>query len=279
MENNNKNKQTSKDAKGYETSSKSRAENKSSGLYTSDKSASKGGVTGLENVNSTPQNPKRKRNLTAIIVGSALAFVLTIVLSVTITLAFFGGAGEGTGTVTMGGPVNVNDTVIDTVNVAGALPGQKIDLNAQATVSTTADNPTNAILRAYFTWGVSDGAEIASPTIPTEAFDLNTTDDAKWVKHGDFYYLTNADDNNMAVIDLTGAGNTKTVVLVSGYSLSEELTNDVADKTISISVEFTAVQASLPVGADGALSDVVTMEQARTVFNQISTTDDTTTIA
>ncbi len=236
-----------------------------------------GGVTGLENVNSNANNDqKRKKNLTAIIIGSALAFVLTVVLSVTLTLAFFGDTGTGTGNVTMGGPVNVNDTVMDSVNLAGALPGQKINLNAAATVSSTATNTTNAILRAYFTWTVSDGADIASPNIPTDAFDLNATGDAKWVKHGDFYYLTNATDGNMAVIDLTATGNTKTVALVNDYTLSKDLTNAVADKTITITVEFTAVQANLPVGADNALTDTVSTEQARTVFNEISTNDDST---
>ena len=242
----------------------------------SDKTERTGGITGLENIN---PNPKRKRNLTAIIVGSTLAFVLTIVLSVTLTLAFFGGASTGSGTVTMGGPVNVNDTVVDTVNIAGALPGQKIDLNAQATINTTPTNPTNAILRAYFTWTVSDGAAIASPVIPTTAFNLNATADAKWVKHGDFYYLTNASDTNMAVIDLTASGNSKVVALVNNYTLSNELTNEVADKTITINVEFTAVQANLPVGADGALTTTVSMEQSREIFNSISTNDDATIIS
>ena len=222
---------------------------------------------------------KKKRNVTAIVVGSALAFLLTVALTVTLTLAFFGGTATGTGDITMGGPVNVNDTVIDTVNVAGALPGETVNLDAVATVSSTATNPTNAILRAYFNWTVSDDAEIASPNIPTDAFDLNGTADAKWVKNGDFYYLVNADDNNMAVIDLTTTGNTKSIALVNDYKLSEELTNDVADKTITINVEFTALQAQLPVGADGALTDAVTMEQARTIFNDLSTNDDTTAIA
>lgn len=230
-----------------------------------------------ENVGVAKQQNKRK--LTAIIIGSALAFVLTIVLSVTLTLAFFGGTAGGTGDITMGGPVNVNDTVIDTINVEGAVPGERINLDAQATVSSTATNPTNAILRAYFTWTVSDGASIASPTIPTDAIDVNATGDAKWVKNGDFYYLVNADDDNMAIIDLTTTGNTKTITLVSDYKLSEELTNDVADKTITINVEFTALQAQLPVGDDGALTDVVSMEQARTYFNQLSTNDDTSAIA
>ena len=224
-------------------------------------------------------NNKGKRKLTAIIIASSLAFILTVVLTATITLAFFGGGATGTGDITMGGPVNVNDSVIDTINIAGALPGQKVNLNAQATVSSTATNPTNAILRAYFTWSVSDGADIASPTIPTDAIDVNGTGDAKWVKNGDFYYLTNADDSNMAVIDLTATGNTKTVALVDSYTLSNALTNEVADKTITINVEFTALQANLPVGADGALTDVVSMEQARTLFNDLSTNDDTSAIA
>ena len=230
-----------------------------------------------ENAVATKQQNKRK--LTAIIIGSAIALVLTIVLSVTLTLAFFGGTAGGTGDITMGGPVNVNDTVIDTINVEGAVPGERVNLDAAATVSSTATNPTNAILRAYFTWTVSDGAAIASPTIPTDAIDVNGTGDAKWVKNGDFYYLVNADDDNMAVIDLTATGNTKTITLVKDYKLSEELTNDVADKTITINVEFTALQAQLPVGDEGALTDVVTMEQARTYFNQLSVTDDTTSIA
>jgi len=80
---------------------------------------------------------KNKKKLFAIIGGSVLAFVLTIALSVSITLAYFGETKNDTTTITLGAAVTLDSVALATAEAVTLVPTQKADLTTTITGPAT----------------------------------------------------------------------------------------------------------------------------------------------
>jgi len=203
---------------------------------------------------------EKKRNnkkLFAIIGGSVLAFVLTIALSVSITLAYFGGTANGTQTITMDKAVTVGLNNLGSANVVNALPGQKVEVNATATVTS---GESGAFVAMKVTATAAEGATITAPTL---------TVSGDWVKVGDYYfYATGAADNTAKLTKVANAG---TAVLAGSFVLDKTLTNAVAEDVISVRVDVIAVQG-VAFDSNGAKITDPTIAQALEMFDQFDNT-------
>ena len=177
---------------------------------------------------------KNKKKLFAIIGGSVLAFVLTIALSVSITLAYFGDTGNATKTVTMGAAVTLDDetTAFATAEVEGALPGEGIDFSVKADLTST---PTEgAFVAMKISATSSDNTNLAAPTIT-----LN--DGSTWKLSNGIYYLVTAANADT----LKAVSSTEDATLAGSFVLSTALTNDAATDVITITAEISAIQGEL----------------------------------
>lgn len=170
------------------------------------------------------ENKKNKKKLFAIIGASALAFILTVALSVSITLAYFGGSKAGTTTVTMDKAVTVDTVAMGSATVDNVLPGQKVALDATATVSAGTSGAFLAV-KVEQTGDAITGLDAANGTF------------TGWTKHTDgyFYYV----GEGTAPVVVANAGTAK---LTGSFVVSKDLTNTVAEKTATITVTFVAVQ-------------------------------------
>ena len=169
------------------------------------------------------ENKKNKKKLFAIIGASALAFILTIALSVSITLAYFGSTGTGASSVTLGGSVVVGDALTMNGNVTGAVPGQVVDLSVKASITSSSTQKAAVILLVKQVNGADvkiDGVTgwTKSTTVATIGADKYTV----------YVYGT---EDAMTVVDLTSTASE--VAFGGKYTIPTTLTNDDADKAVA----------------------------------------------
>lgn len=179
------------------------------------------------------ENKKNKKKLFAIIAASALAFVLTIALSVSITLAYFGDTKTGTANVTMGQKLefsgNITAAAASGTTLTGLLPGGSVDVEATGTI---AKSTTTAYLRVK---AVSSGTNASSFTVATATCDLGSL-----VKQGDYLYLANG--TTPTIVDASSAD--KSVKVTVKVSVDKTLTNDVAGKEVTLTFTFEIIQSA-----------------------------------
>jgi len=223
---------------------------------------------------------KNKKKLFAIIGGSVLAFVLTIALSVSITLAYFGDTANGGATIKMSGDVTIGATMAENATLNHVLPGETISVSGKVTVAssgTTADGSyesvaitkafvraklTNAALEDFFT-EVTDGVTVVVDN-SSEAIS-----GAKWAVVGDYIYLVASADaetattaTNLFLVNSTNAG--VDVTFAFSGTVNPLLDNSWAGSEVEITLNFTAIQGELPV--DGTMTSTVTIAQAQDAF-------------
>lgn len=165
---------------------------------------------------------KNKKKLFAIIGGSVLAFVLTIALSVSITLAYFGGSGTATQKITLGANVAVADStgaagkVTLGQNIPNALPGQVIDVTVDANITSSGEQ--RAAVMLLIEGDTSETLELASDSGWVHYGSAVGTDDTEYT----VYLLGTA--AAMTTVDATEAG--KAMTQFSGkYTVDPEIDN------------------------------------------------------
>lgn len=180
-------------------------------------------------------NKKSKKKLFAIIGSSVLAFVLTVVVSVAVTLAYFGDTQSGEETITMGQALTFTESsVTATANLETVLPGAEgtLTVNGQIAQSTT-----KAYLRAKVT---TDGTGASSIVLGDEF----TTTLGTFVSSGadGYYYLVKtATPTDMQDLDASAAA--KDISFTVAYTVDPDLTNDVAEQTITVTATLEIIQA------------------------------------
>ena len=211
------------------------------------------------------ENKKNKKKLFAIIGASALAFILTVALSVSITLAYFGGKANGTQTVTLDKAVTVDYSTTATAQVKNALPGQKVDMNAKATV---ASGESGAFVAMKVTVEAGKGTGTGTLVAPTLTFDKDGT----WTKVGDYYYYTEAagtaEDKTAAMKQVANAAAAE---LKASFIVDTTLDNTYAESTITINVDIIAVQG-VAFDASGAKIAAPTIANVLEMFKQFDST-------
>lgn len=200
---------------------------------------------------------KRKNNkkLFAIIAGSALAFVLTIALSVSITLAYFGETATNKTSVTMGGAVFVGTTAAtdgEGITMSEALkdvlPGQAVEVSAKIAVTTSAGATQSAYIAVRPTFEAAEGAQGDVDDLAT-ALSLVTaegssTSKGTWVKVNGWYFLCSdsaAENSKLVSFDISSGAE---VVAKATGTVPITLKNDSALQVVNATFEVVAVQGT-----------------------------------
>ncbi len=207
-------------------------------------------------------NKKSKKKLFAIIGGSVLAFVLTVVVSVAVTLAYFGDQAANTSTITMDKAVLISDTdsatdgkqiSMEGTTTTAVLPGQKT--TAKGTVTLDA-NSLAAFIAIKPTITDNTGATTNKAAIAAAP--------TGWVKVGDYYFYANGTDKTATMTQVAAGRN---AVFEFTFIVDTALTNDAAEKTITVKLDVIAVQG-FAFNATGDKIDVPTIENCAAMFQQ-----------
>ncbi len=205
-------------------------------------------------------NKKSKKKLFAIVGGSVLAFILTVVVSVAVTLAYFGGTQTTNATITMDEAVSIGSFNMTGTTSTEVLPGQKVDVKSTLTVETPADADGSENNGAAF---IAIKAEIEDNTNANNASGAFATAPAGWVLKDGWYYYASADEK------LTKVNAGDSVTLDFSYIVSTTLTNDVANETVTITLTGIAVQGQAFDSSGNAIEATITNTQA--MFEQFRT--------
>ena len=190
---------------------------------------------------------KNNKKLFAIIGGSVLAFILTIALSVSITLAYFGQSDNGTATLKMGNAITVGEpAVAEDVELDDMLPAEAREVTIEGTVKSDGEGtPTDALIRFSASAVVGEGFDSVETPVEFEVVSASVDGTAyTTTKEGNYYYLMDKTvTTNCAVI--TGSTTGNEIELVVRVTASADLTNTSANKTITVSFEIGAAQANI----------------------------------
>lgn len=171
----------------------------------------------------------------------ALGLAVTMLLSSSITLAFFGSSSSGTSTVKMGNAVEVDSSIEVQSSTLYVSPSQNVDIDATATVKSpgTTGNETDALLRAKITSSTSltNVAVVPSTTVN------GTT--AYWTKSTDgYYYLVTAQNGTTCyTIETTTTG--VAVPLKISVIVPSNLSNADSGTAYRVNVVFCAIQSRI----------------------------------
>ncbi len=204
---------------------------------------------------------KSKKKLIAIIAGAAMAFVLTVAVSVGATLAYFGNNVTANNTVKMGGSVVAGSPKVLQANLTDVVPGQKVNSDIQVTV--TSSSTANAYLKAIVTLTADKDVDldVKSLTPASTWTAIGTIEDGATTAE---YYYGTADKLTKISATTTGA---QVIFNNTGFTMSTALKNDVADATITITVKFVAIQ---DVVVDGQVIAEPTYAQAADIFTAVA---------
>lgn len=167
------------------------------------------------------EKAKSKKKLIAIIAGAAMAFVLTVVVSVAATLAYFGDQKTtGDATITMGQALTfVDSSVTAQASVANVLPGSTGNLTISGQIAQTT---TTAYVRLKINVS-GDNTNIL--TLGDNVAEASTSSLGTFVKHTDnYYYLAKTGTTtDMQAVNASTAATTVSVVLP--YTVDATLTS------------------------------------------------------
>ncbi len=224
---------------------------------------------------------KRKKRVISIAV-IATAFVICIMATFGVTMAYFGGtSGAAKGEMTLKSAVWVNGSTLGSFS-GYVLPSQmkkqactvKVKSAASATgTAVTGDPATKALLRATITITSSGG--VSSITNSVANFPVTVAGTTAYlVKHSDNnYYLmsksTIGTEDEMYVID-TSKGEVTLSYTIS-IVIPAEITNaDVASGgKVTVTVQYNVIQSDFYGGTENAMKRTVT--NAKTIFDATDT--------
>lgn len=193
-----------------------------------------------------------------------LFLAVTMFISSSITLAFFGSSTTGSTTVKMGNAVEVDSSIEVESTTLYVYPSEMVDVDATATVLSPGDanSTTDAILRAKIT-STTNVANIA--VVPKITID---GENAYWVKNSDgyFYLVTKENGNTLYTIKSTTTG--KAVPMQISVIIPSNLSNADAGKKYTITAVFCAVQAKI-YNSTGVSTITNTIDNTRPVFEDV----------
>ena len=193
----------------------------------------------------------------------ALFLAVTMLISSSITLAFFGSTANGSTTIKMGNAVEVDSAIEVESTTLYVYPSEMVDIDATATVKSPGDanNTTDALLRAKIT-STTDVTNIA--VVPKVTIDGK---DAFWVdgKDGYFYLCAEKDGNTLFTIKTTTTG--KEVPMQISIIVPSELSNADAGTTYKVTTVFCAIRARIYNGSTEPIPNTIT--NTKPVFEDV----------
>ena len=187
------------------------------------------------------EKAKSKKKLIAIIAGAAMAFVLTVVVSVAATLAYFGQtATAGGATITMGQALEFDGAIASTIagetELEGARPGQGANVVVSGKVKAST---TKAYMLAKITIGGTLADVTTLPAVTTATVTINGTEHDCAIS-GDYLFVgTGTTCEELTFSDEAGTEFDITVE----YTIPETLTNNAEYKTLTLAAEVSIIQS------------------------------------
>lgn len=206
-------------------------------------------------------NKKSKKKLFAIIGSSVLAFVLTVVVSVAVTLAYFGDKVEGNADLTMQGAVDLGSAItVESTTTDPILPGATITASGEVKVAATTGTPTDFVVALQVKALNEEGTESALvKNTVLKTFMVGSTEYGLQEVDGVYYVVAKgaAEDNDLLQV-ITGTTAEQTITFVAQTEIDKDLNNDYALEKITVKVEVIAMQSfAIDASADNKLAPTI----------------------
>lgn len=221
------------------------------------------------------QETKKKSILIVQLLSLLVAFLLCIVATVGITLAYFGDTARGSATISLRGGVYVDGSFSASTSAQHVVPGQIVSVESIASVSSrgknnsATDSPTNAFLRAQIVDGIHSSGDDVNVTINDTIIVQDTT--CHWEYYDGWYYLckgtTGTSLFEIVTTDHNSQANALDVPFEAKFQVNPDYANIHSGSQYTISVSFTAVQSVI--GELTADELVCTNENVIEVFDSI----------
>ena len=219
---------------------------------------------------------KKKTILIVQLLSLLVAFLLCIVATVGITLAYFGSTTSGGAVITLRGGVYVDGSFSASTTTQLVVPGQVVNVNSIASVSSRGKDgvgetgsPTNAFLRAQIVESTHSSGESVEITVASSLTVQNTT--CHWEKSGEWYYLCEGTSGTkLFEIDTTDHNSQAKGLEVpfnATFQVNPDYKNNHSGSNYIVSVSFTSVQSVIGELTEDQL--VCTNDSVIEVFNSI----------
>ena len=197
------------------------------------------------------QETKKKSILIVQLLSLLVAFLICIVATVGITLAFFGNRAGGVATISLRGGVYVDGSFSAGATAQYVVPSQIVDVTGIANVSSrgkagsATDKPTNAFLRAQVVDSSHSSGDNVNVTVDSKLTVQNTS--CHWEYYDGWYYLCKGDSGTtLFEIDTTEHNSQAKgleIPFVTKFQVNPSYANEHSGSQYTISVSFTAVQS------------------------------------
>lgn len=192
------------------------------------------------------KSKKSKKKLIGIIAGCAMAFVLTVVVSVAVTLAYFGDTTSADTTITMGQALKFDTSKTASVENAMTVSGGSVLPGATGKVTVTG-TIAESTTKAYFRIKLNIAAIDTGSSLSTNDFNFSgytvTVGGAEGTlsTETDGYYYLISSGTTLAEINPAAAATD--VVVSMPYTIDNSLKNEVAGKSIKITATMEIIQS------------------------------------
>lgn len=233
---------------------------------------------------------KRKKRIISVAV-IATAFLLCIMATFGVTMAYFGGKSrEDSATMTLKTALWVNSKGLTSFSGKYVSPSQALTQSCEVSVKSsnqstgtavTGDAASDALLRATIAWNLGGIAATGSSTVTSFDVTVGSTVAAKLMK----WTTENGGDNNWYLVDksatsISGTTNMYTIKTSAGeqklkYNLTltvpssignDDVKGSATSKTITVTIQYSVVQADFYNGGTSAVAKTVT--NAKEIFDQ-----------
>ena len=210
---------------------------------------------------------KSKKKLFAIIGSSVLAFILTVVVSVAVTLAYFGDEAANSTEITMDRAVvllDADEAEGKQIKVTGVaedhkvLPGEKVAVNGEIALD---EGSLEAFLAVKVTV-TTDNEEF-----PTTSATIVTPDGWVYDATSGYYFYAEGTDADAANAVMTQATDAAAVDFGFDFIVPTGLGNEAANATLTVSYDVIAVQG-FAFDGDGEPIDSPKLSQVLAMFDQ-----------
>lgn len=212
----------------------------------------------------TKEQKNKNKGKKAYLTFMTLALAITMFISSSITLAFFGSSAKGSATIKMGNAVEVDSATIVESPQLYVYPSQMVDIDATATVKSPGQEggETDAILRAKVnsSTGLTSVAVVSEVTVNGKK--------AYWKDNGDgyIYLVTEKNGNVLFTIETTLTG--VEVPMQISVMVPSDLDNDDAGTQYTVVLVFCAVQARI-YDNTGLTVITNTIDSTKSIFDQV----------
>lgn len=199
-----------------------------------------------------------------------LVLAVTMAITSTITLAFFGASGGGTATIKLANGVDVESSMTITSAPRYLVPSENFNFEAIAKVKPIGNGEmTKGLLRAKLSTHFEDG-QAANNYVSIVAVSSTTAEGKTlyWNYYNGYYYLMTTNSTSGVLAEITPSTAGTECPLIVSVMVSDSLGNSAGGNKFSVSVTFSVIQAKL-YNSTGTTLLTNTIENTEDVFYSV----------